>query len=459
MQKPKNKSRDYYKVLGVGRDASDAEIRKAYRKLAIKYHPDKNPGNPEKAERRFKRINEAYQTLSDADKRAEFDQFGREGCPPPRPSGGGDRGASRDRGASTGQSQPRKASRRSNASKRPSAPQPEPSNFSMHEAQNIFKQFFGETNPMDSFFGGAPEPPRAPRGSRRKPPRPRRSASQPNLRFPPPPPTNLGGNSSGGGADAFNIGSMRDLFRKMGINENGGVTGAGAADSNSGGDSNSGASGYPGARRASATAGSGFGGFKGFGNLDGLSGWSRDTPGTSSPPQQDKDAKVPFNCLKHGTRVRLKGLKKAHDKNGDMCRVLSYDEKTTRYVVLDLEEEQKFKLKIDNLQQVVRNCELIDIQNNPKFNGRRGTIIDHNSTTGRYWFRFNKNGISRPKAVKPSNVRLPAGTVVRIVGLEKAPQMNGKYGRVVRFVEEAKRYVVQIGPLKQVKLKLENVLV
>lgn len=70
--------RDYYEVLGVSKNASDDEIKKAYRKLAVKYHPDKNPGDKE-AEAKFKEISEAHEVLSDKQKRARYDQFGHAG--------------------------------------------------------------------------------------------------------------------------------------------------------------------------------------------------------------------------------------------------------------------------------------------------------------------------------------------------------------------------------------------
>ncbi|HET9767170.1 MAG TPA: DnaJ domain-containing protein, partial [Thermoanaerobaculia bacterium] len=70
--------RDYYEVLAVERTAAAAEIKKAYRKLAAQYHPDRNPGDGE-AEERFKEAAEAYSVLSDADKRARYDRFGHGG--------------------------------------------------------------------------------------------------------------------------------------------------------------------------------------------------------------------------------------------------------------------------------------------------------------------------------------------------------------------------------------------
>ena len=70
--------RDYYEVLGVDRKADEAEVKKAYRKLALKYHPDKNPGDKE-AEEKFKEASEAYEVLSDGTKRAQYDRFGHDG--------------------------------------------------------------------------------------------------------------------------------------------------------------------------------------------------------------------------------------------------------------------------------------------------------------------------------------------------------------------------------------------
>ena len=73
--------RDYYEVLGVVKSASEDEIKRAYKKMARKYHPDLNPDNKE-AEEKFKEVNEAYEVLSDSDKKARYDQFGFAGVDP-----------------------------------------------------------------------------------------------------------------------------------------------------------------------------------------------------------------------------------------------------------------------------------------------------------------------------------------------------------------------------------------
>ncbi|WP_018986181.1 molecular chaperone DnaJ [Methylophilus methylotrophus] len=80
--------KDYYEVLGVNRDASEEEIKKAFKKLAMKFHPDRNPDNP-KAEESFKEAKEAYEILSDEQKRAAYDQYGHAGVDPSMGGGGG----------------------------------------------------------------------------------------------------------------------------------------------------------------------------------------------------------------------------------------------------------------------------------------------------------------------------------------------------------------------------------
>ncbi|KAJ8568030.1 hypothetical protein K7X08_020752 [Anisodus acutangulus] len=84
---------DYYKVLGVDKKATDDDLKKAYRKLAMKWHPDKNPKNKKEAEAKFKQISEAYDVLSDSQKKTVYDQYGEEGLkggvPPPGAGGPG----------------------------------------------------------------------------------------------------------------------------------------------------------------------------------------------------------------------------------------------------------------------------------------------------------------------------------------------------------------------------------
>src|SRR3989442_1880202 len=80
--------RDYYEVLGVNRDADEESIKKAYRRLAMKHHPDRNPDNP-KAEELFKEAKEAYEVLTDANKRAAYDRYGHAGVDPQAGMAGG----------------------------------------------------------------------------------------------------------------------------------------------------------------------------------------------------------------------------------------------------------------------------------------------------------------------------------------------------------------------------------
>jgi molecular chaperone DnaJ len=116
--------RDYYEVLGVDRNASDEEIKKAYRKLAVKLHPDKNPGD-KSAEENFKEIGEAYEALSDPQKRAAYDQYGHAAFDPRARAGRGG---------------------------------------GFHDPFEIFREVFSGSSIFEEFFGGRHDPSQPQRG-------------------------------------------------------------------------------------------------------------------------------------------------------------------------------------------------------------------------------------------------------------------------------------------------------
>lgn len=113
---------DYYDILGVPRNATQDDIKRAYRKLALKWHPDKNPDNKELAEKKFKDIAEAYEVLSDAEKRETYDRYGKAGFsgPEPRSSSG-----SRFHGFA----------------------------YTFRSPEEVFREFFGGRDPFSDFFG------------------------------------------------------------------------------------------------------------------------------------------------------------------------------------------------------------------------------------------------------------------------------------------------------------------
>ncbi|OIV92012.1 hypothetical protein TanjilG_20942 [Lupinus angustifolius] len=121
---------DYYKILQVDKNATDEELKKAYRKLAMKWHPDKNPNNKKEAESKFKQISEAYDVLSDSQKRAIYEQYGEEGL--------------------MGQVSPSDATSSSGTTFYSKGDIPASFRFNPQEADGIFTEFFGYSSP----FGG-----------------------------------------------------------------------------------------------------------------------------------------------------------------------------------------------------------------------------------------------------------------------------------------------------------------
>ncbi|XP_004643072.1 dnaJ homolog subfamily B member 6 [Octodon degus] len=118
---------DYYEVLGVQKYASPEDIKKAYRKLALRWHPDKNPENKEEAERKLKQVAEAYELLSDAKKRDIYDKYGKEGL-----NGGGGGGRHFDSPFEFG--------------------------FTFRNLEDVFREFFGGRDPFSFDFFGNEDP-------------------------------------------------------------------------------------------------------------------------------------------------------------------------------------------------------------------------------------------------------------------------------------------------------------
>lgn len=327
---------DYYKVLGVPRNADENALKRAYRKLAIKYHPDKNADDPS-AEEKFKNIAEAYDVLSDKQKRAAYDRFGKDGAR------AAEQGA--DPSGFAGGGFPGGGQR-----------------MDHRRAQEVFQMFFGGEDPFAA-FGGGDGPVRI----------------------------QIMGGAGGGGLD--------DLFS--------------------------------------------FGG----GGGGGLGTMRRRRP-REEPRQWDR--------LKPGSSVILKDLVAAADKNDELGVVTGYDR--DRYLVRLESGAQTLAVKPSNASQVLKGVRLVGIMTDPNLNGKSGTLIGERDAGGGRRLVVLLSATKQTVAVKPENLILPKDALVEITGVQSKPELNGRRGTVVDFDSTAARYTVQTSPSDQLRLKKENVI-
>lgn len=318
---PNLKSKDYYEILGVSRNATDADLKKAYRKLAVKWHPDKNPDNKE-ATINFQKISEAYAVLSDSKKRQLYDQYGIDGVNAADQMGengagpgghGGFPGGTHFHGGFPGGGGGTRTHHFTTGF--PGGGGGGGVHMSDAEAQQFFTQFFGHSDP----FGGMSSHPHR---------RSSASASHPRV----------GGSSFGsiGGADPF-----ASMF------------------------SHPGAGMHP------------MGGSFGGPSMDPFQ--QQQQQYTQSTRQRVKR----YDAIPNGTAVSLKGLISRPDRNGDRGEIVDYDPVGKRYTVQLEDSDEKLSVKPDNLLQHI-HVQLHNIESQPALNGQQGTIIAWDNSKERY---------------------------------------------------------------------------
>lgn len=360
---PNLSSDDYYQILGVPRGADDGAIRKAYKKLAVKWHPDKNPGD-EEATRNFQKISEAYATLTDEKKRRIYDQYGKDAADQSdqmddMPGGGMPFGFRPGGGHGHG-------------------------GMSEADAQRIFSQFFGGGDPFGGGFGGMGG---MPGGAH----------------------IDLGGGQRGGmRGSGMHADPFASMFGGMGGMPMGGMGGMPAGYG--GGRSRTS---FPGAmpqrpreKRYDAIPEDTIVSLKGLVSRPEMNG-DRGTVQQYDPrsgryivvlEDSEETMKVkPSNLLQH-VHVKLHGLESKPEWNGEKATIIAWDAKNERYNVYVMGVSKAMGLKPINV--ILDNgtvAMITGLQSKPELNGTFGTIKSFNSDSGRYDVQLSKDKVLRLK--------------------------------------------------------------
>jgi hypothetical protein len=187
-----------------------------------------------------------------------------------------------------------------------------------------------------------------------------------------------------------------------------------------------------------------------FGGMGGMGGMPF---GAGNAPKRQK-ASVEPDEIAPGSRVVIHGLVKQQQHNEELGTVQGFDRSAGRYVI-ELEDGEQLKLKPENLRQIGMRVTITDLTKRPELNGREG-IVNGFGADDRLYVSLGGHG-GETVALKPANVILPAGTCIKIVGLEKAAQHNGKHGVIEAFDEAAGRYLLRLPGNQQIKVKTSNV--
>ena len=343
-------SDDFYKVLGVPRTATEKEIKKAYRKLAIRYHPDKNKDDPKAAAEVFKKVSEAYDTLSDKQKRAGYDRFGKQ--VPGMPGGGGGGNPFSGFGGGGGDS-----------------------TFTMDQADDIFKAFFGGGSPFGGGgfggggFGGAGMDGGLPRG--------------------------VFGNVMGGG---FPMGGM-------GMGGMGGMGGGMRGGFPGGFRQQQQRRTEPPKRLDAIDVGTGVlvKGLRGAAEHNGRGGViksfdaskSRYVVAIKDGPTLRLSRK---NVQQQVRNVKITGIKSRQELNGATCIITNYDEDKGRYKVR-LSNGSSAAMKPENVILPQGTCVVIRNLSTARWNGTYGKIEKYDSASGKYSIKVSPKQILKIRSV------------------------------------------------------------
>lgn len=167
-----------------------------------------------------------------------------------------------------------------------------------------------------------------------------------------------------------------------------------------------------------------------------------------SPPQPKS-----YDTIPNGTVVSLKNLISQPERNGDQGKILQYNPSKQRYIIFFEDSDETIAVKASNLLQHV-HVKIHDIASQPELNGKTGTILTWLDSKERY--NIHVSALKKVVSLKPGNVVLEKGTVGQITGLSSKPELNGKFGTIVDWIRDSNKYDVQVSPSQVIRIKVEN---